>query len=81
MPSPPVDVAAGVRVELSRDYEPAAARLPGMALGTRHLAGACVPAVAGWYREEPGTRDCPLRSTCVPTPTPPRPGRSCWSAS
>ncbi|GLY22233.1 DUF5825 family protein [Micromonospora sp. NBRC 101691] len=51
MPSRPVDVAAGVRVELSRDYEPAAARLPGMALGTRHLAGACVPAVAGWYRE------------------------------
>ncbi|SCL25102.1 hypothetical protein GA0074692_1896 [Micromonospora pallida] len=52
MPSPPADVdATGVRVELSRDYDPVAARLPGMALGARDLAGACGPAAAGWYRE------------------------------
>lgn len=47
----PVDAAEPVRVELSRDYDQDAARLPGMTLGTRYLTGACAPAAAGWYRE------------------------------
>ncbi|TDC59736.1 hypothetical protein E1258_16965 [Micromonospora sp. KC207] len=51
MPSRRVDFAATVvEVELSRDYDPVAARLPGMALGTHRLAGPCGPAAAAWYR-------------------------------
>ncbi|MBB5827257.1 DUF5825 family protein [Micromonospora carbonacea] len=50
MPSPRGDFGATVvEVELSRDYDPAAARLPGMALGTRRLVGPCGETVAGWY--------------------------------
>ncbi|ASW58080.1 DUF5825 family protein [Plantactinospora sp. KBS50] len=42
--------AAGVEVELSRDYEPGAGRLPGMSFGTRRLAGAWQPLAADLYR-------------------------------
>ncbi|NBE84007.1 DUF5825 family protein [Micromonospora rubida] len=52
MPSQRVDFGATeLQVELSRDYDPAAARLPGMALGTHRLVGPCGPTVAGWYRD------------------------------
>ena len=41
--------AAAPAVELWRDYDPAARRLPGMSLGTRVLRGPARTAVTEWY--------------------------------
>ena len=54
MPSPSADravawQAAAPAVELWRDYDPAARRLPGMSLGTRVLRGPARTAVTEWY--------------------------------
>lgn len=43
-------VATPVEVELSRDYEPATARVPGIALGSRRLVGPWEPVAADLYR-------------------------------
>ncbi|MFY1633551.1 DUF5825 family protein [Solwaraspora sp. WMMB335] len=40
----------GVEIELSRDYEPGAARIPGMSFGVRRITGGWGPQVADLYR-------------------------------
>lgn len=57
MPPPPPEMTdqtgwtgSGVEVELSRDYEPSAVRVPGMSLGTRRITGAWQPLAADLYR-------------------------------
>lgn len=41
--------ASAVEIELSRDYEPTTARVPGMSLGTRRITGRWEPLVAEFY--------------------------------
>jgi len=41
--------ASGVEIQLSRDYEPTAARVPGMSFGTRRITGVWEPLVAEFY--------------------------------